>query len=79
MTFKQLFNHLSALNEDISVGGGALGSAAADNFGGAVGNKDFYAPNDVRLPYAIGAKRRRRLKRRKKNKHKKRGRLKKRK
>jgi len=73
MTFKQLFNHLSALNEDISVGGGALGSAAADNFGGAVGNNDFYAPNDARLPYAIGAKRR------KKNKHKKRGRLKKRK
>ena len=73
MTFKQLFNHLTALTEDISVGGGALGSAAADNFGGAVGNNDFYAPNDARLPYAIVAKRRN------KNKHKKRGRLKKRK
>jgi len=75
MTFKQLFNHLSALNEDISVGGGALGSAAADNYGGAVGNNDFYAPNDARLPYAIGAKRRKK----KHKKHKKRGRLKKRK
>ena len=72
MTFKQLFNHLTALTEDISVGGGALGSAAADNFGGAVGNNDFYAPNDSRLPYAIGARRR-------KKRRKKRGRLKKRK
>tara|TARA_R110000868_G_C10693822_1_gene748592 strand:- start:339 stop:557 length:219 start_codon:yes stop_codon:yes gene_type:complete len=72
MTFKQLFNHLTALTEDISVGGGALGSAAADNFGGAVGNNDFYAPNDARLPYAIGARRR-------KKRRKKRGRLKKRK
>jgi len=71
MTFNQLFARLS-LNEDNSVGEGALGSAAADDFGGAVGNTDFYAPGDARMPYAIGARRR-------KKKHKKRVKLKKRK
>ena len=71
MTFKQLFNRLT-LHEDSSVGEGALGSAAADDLGGAVGNTDFYAPGDARMPYAIGAKRR-------KKKHKKRGKRKKRK
>ena len=42
--------------EDVSVGGGALGPAAAAGHGGDVGNTDFFAPGDARIPYAIGSK-----------------------
>ncbi|NDB81398.1 MAG: hypothetical protein EB127_01425 [Alphaproteobacteria bacterium] len=42
--------------EDVSVGGGALGAAAATGHGGAVGNSDWYAPGDTRMPKALGAK-----------------------
>jgi len=44
------------VKEDNSVGGGALGSAAAVGHGGSVGNTDFYAPGDARVPVALGAK-----------------------
>lgn len=71
MTFKQLFIQLASLNEDISVGGGALGSAAAIGHGGEVGNEDFYAPRDARIPYAIGAKKRKKTKKRNKNRKRK--------
>lgn len=49
-TFKQF------VQEDSSVGGGALGPAAAVGHGGDVGNTDFYAPGDARIPVALGAK-----------------------
>ena len=51
-TFKEF-----VYQEDVSVGGGALGSAAAAGHGGAVGNSDWYAPGDARIPKILGAKR----------------------
>lgn len=36
--------------------GGVFGSATSMGHGGAVGNSDFYAPGDARLPVALGAK-----------------------
>lgn len=49
-TFKEF------IEEDVSVGGGALGPAAAVGHGGSVGNTDWYAPGDARLPTILGAK-----------------------
>lgn len=49
-TFKEF------IQEDISVGGGALGSAAAAGHGGSFGNTDWYAPGDARIPSILGAK-----------------------
>lgn len=48
-TFKQYL-------EDVSVGGGAFGPAAATEHGGSVGNTDWYATGDTRLPVILGAK-----------------------
>jgi hypothetical protein len=50
-TFKEF-----VYQEDVSIGGGALGPAAAAGHGGAVGNSDWYAPGDARIPKALGAK-----------------------
>lgn len=49
-------NLIRSILEDISVGGGALGSAAATGHGGSVGNVDFYAPGDTRIPSVLGTK-----------------------
>ena len=46
---------MRSILEDVSVGGGALGPAAAAGHGGAVGNSDFYAPGDTRIPVVLGA------------------------
>lgn len=50
-TFKEF-----VYQEDVSVGGGVLGPAAAAGHGGAVGNSDWYAPGDTRIPKVLGAK-----------------------
>ena len=55
-TFKQF------VQEDIGAGnaagaGGVFGDAPSMGHGGAVGNSDFYAPGDARVPFALGAKR----------------------
>jgi hypothetical protein len=44
------------IEEDVSVGGGALGPAAATGHGGSVGNTDWYAPGDARIHTVLGAK-----------------------
>jgi hypothetical protein len=36
--------------------GGVFGDAPSMGHGGAVGNSDFYAPGDSRIPVALGAK-----------------------
>lgn len=36
--------------------GGVFGTASSMDHGGAVGNTDFYAPGDARIPTALGAK-----------------------
>ena len=36
--------------------GGVFGNAPSMGHGGAVGNSDFYAPGDARIPVALGAK-----------------------
>lgn len=54
-TFKQF------IQEDIGAGnaagaGGVFGNASSMGHGGSVGNTDFYAPDDSRIPVALGAK-----------------------
>jgi len=45
------------LKEDNTAGaGGVFGNAPSMGHGGAVGNSDFYAPGDSRIPVALGAK-----------------------
>jgi len=51
-TFKQF-----VYNEDNVAGdGGVFGTAPSMGHGGAFGNSDFYAPDDARVPTALGAK-----------------------
>lgn len=51
------------IEEDNMAGaGGVFGNAASMGHGGAVGNKDFYAPGDSRVAKPIGAKRKKRRK-----------------
>lgn len=50
-TFRQFLNEMNAAGA-----GGVFGTAASMGHGGAVGNSDFYAPGDMRLPSALGAK-----------------------
>jgi len=51
-TFKQYL-----YNEDNAAGaGGVFGTAPSMGHGGAVGNSDFYAPGDARVPSILGAK-----------------------
>lgn len=45
------------MQEDNTAGaGGVFGNASSMGFGGAVGNIDFYAPGDSRIPVALGTK-----------------------
>jgi len=58
--FKQL------LDEDMTAGaGGVFGDAPSMGHGGSVGNTDFYAPDDMRIPKG-GKKRSRKKKKSKK-------------
>lgn len=57
------------LIEDMTSGtGGAFGDAGSMGFGGAVGNTDFYAPGDMRIP--TPGKEMRKSKKSKKKSHK---------
>lgn len=52
ITFKQY-----VLGEENTAGaGGVFGDAPSMGFGGAVGNTDFYAPGDTRIPSPLGVK-----------------------
>lgn len=51
-TFKEF-----VVQEDNTAGaGGVFGDAGSMGYGGAVGNTDFYAPTDSRIPSILGAK-----------------------
>ena len=51
----------------LAAGGGTFGTAAdIGNQGGNVGNVDFYAPGDARIPFAFGAQKTRKRKKKKK-------------
>jgi len=49
-TFRQFITEMNTAGE-----GGVFGPGITSN-GGAVGNSDFYAPGDSRVPFALGAK-----------------------
>jgi hypothetical protein len=52
ITFKK---YLEIVREDNVAGaGGVFGAGPSFGHGGAVGNSDFYAAGDARIPYAIG-------------------------
>lgn len=66
ITFK---NFLREMN--VSGAGGVFGVGSSGEFGGSVGNSDFYAPGDTRVPQVLGAySRKGKLKSRKKRKKK---------
>ncbi len=59
-TFKQF------VKEDMTAGiGGVFGTAPSMDHGGAVGNSDFYAPGDARVPTALGARKDKKTKKKK--------------
>jgi hypothetical protein len=49
-SFKQYITELNTAGA-----GGVFGDAPSMGHGGSVGNKDFYAPGDARIPYIIGS------------------------
>jgi hypothetical protein len=54
---KSFKNFITELN--VAASGGVFGSGPSlDGHGGAVGNTDFYAPGDARLPKVLGMFRR---------------------
>jgi hypothetical protein len=62
--FEKRFKQL--LDEDMTAGaGGVFGDAPSMGHGGAVGNTDFYAPGDMRIPKG-GKKKARKKKKNKK-------------
>jgi len=50
-TFKQF-----VIETNIAGIGGVFGTAPSMDHGGAVGNSDFYAAGDTRIPKVLGAK-----------------------
>lgn len=52
MDYKKLFNKI--LEQNISGPGGVFGDASSMGHGGAVGNQDFYATGDARVPKVLG-------------------------
>ena len=66
------------MEQNAAGAGGVFGGGPSFDHGGAVGNNDFYAPGDSRIPYALGlfkrsgmVKRRKKKSRRKSRKFKK--------
>jgi hypothetical protein len=52
--FDEIYN---SIMEDMIAGpGGAFGDLGGEEHGGDVGNSDWYAPGDARVPKIIGAK-----------------------
>jgi hypothetical protein len=74
ITFREYVELIREDNE--AAGGGVFGDGPSFGHGGAVGNSDFYAPGDARIPFALGYFSRqgklRKKKRKKKRKYKKR-------
>jgi hypothetical protein len=48
-TFKHFIREMN-----VASAGGVFGTGGSFEFGGAVGNSDFYAPGDARLPKVLG-------------------------
>lgn len=64
ITFKKFIREMN-----VSGAGGVFGVGGSGEYGGAVGNNDFYAPGDARIPKALGTYTRKgKLKSRKKKK-----------
>lgn len=64
ITFKKFLKEMNAAGA-----GGVFGVGSSGEFGGAVGNTDFYAPGDARIPKVLGTYNRNgKLKSRKKRK-----------
>lgn len=59
-TFKQFIAEINAAGA-----GGVFGNAPSMGHGGSVGNTDFYAPGDSRIPTVLGAKKTRKAKKKK--------------
>lgn len=76
ITFRE---YVDLIREDnVAAGGGVFGDGPSFGHGGAVGNSDFYAPGDARIPFALGyfsrqskLRKKKRKKKRKTRKHKK--------
>ena len=52
ITFRE---YVKLIREDnMAAGGGVFGDGPSFGHGGAVGNSDFYAPGDARIPFALG-------------------------
>ena len=52
ITFRE---YVKLIREDnVAAGGGVFGDGPSFGHGGAVGNSDFYAPGDARIPFALG-------------------------
>jgi hypothetical protein len=60
-TFKDFVNEVN-----MAGAGGVFGDAPSMGYGGAVGNSDFYAPGDARIPKVMGIFRRAGMAKRKK-------------
>lgn len=52
-SFKEFINEMNVAGD-----GGVFGGGASFDHGGSVGNSDFYAPGDARIPHVIGTFRR---------------------
>jgi len=50
-TFKQYITELNTAGA-----GGVFGNTTSMSHGGDVGNSDFYAPGDARIPVVLGAR-----------------------
>lgn len=70
ITFRE---YVDLIREDNAAGGGGVfGDGPSFGHGGAVGNSDFYAPGDSRIPFALGYfSRQGRLKKKKRKKKRK--------
>lgn len=52
ITFKEYINLIR--EDNVAGGGGVFGDGPSFDHGGAVGNSDFYAHGDARIPYVMG-------------------------
>lgn len=52
ITFREYVNLIK--EDNVAAGGGVFGDGPSFGHGGAVGNSDFYAPGDARIPFGIG-------------------------
>lgn len=66
--FNKLYKRL--MENMVSGPGGAFGDLGGEEHGGSVGNEDFYAPDDARVPSVIGQRKKKKGKKKLKLKKK---------